>query len=352
MAKTHVWLLALGSPESEAGLQPWLNAVLRDPGMLPLPMVWLHTLVAWWWCRRHLGTYRNMLLQLGGPGPEHEQIPKLARELERILGPRYRCEIVFRHRGADERHAAAGIGTGDQVVLFPLHPEIHAGAVRGAIADARAALRTKKVRIAQIEGWFSEPGYLDALAASVRSVLLSNPATRQGVLVLARGLTRRHASSGDPYPRQVEQTVQFLRGRLGQHLSIELAFGPAHGPGSRHGPSPAEALDRLHAAGLREVVVLPLGAATSAFSSQLGVDQEVRPAATARAMQFRLADPPAHQPGFARSLADIIRQVEVEAGFGVPEEEVREEVEEVLRAQGHRVLPLSCAARERLERHP
>ena len=207
MARTHIWLLALGGPEREADLGPWLQAVVRDPSMVPVPFAWLTWLFAWLLVRARAPAYAPVHRQLTGGAPQLGAVEQAARELERLLGARYRSTAVFRHSGADVARAAAGVAPGDQVLLLPMHPQLHGGAVRSALYEAKAALNGKRAKVAQIESWATHAPYIDTLAAAARRALLQPEGGRPGLLLLARGLSAAQGEAGDPYPKQAQATA-------------------------------------------------------------------------------------------------------------------------------------------------
>ena len=112
--------------------------------------------------------------------------------------------------------------------------------MRAALDEARASLQGRSAQIAQLEGWATAAGYLDALAAAVRRALVEGEG-RAGLLLVARGLSARQAALGDPYPGQVAETAAALQAAL-PGLPVALCFAPVGylaGPLRSHGPAPA-----------------------------------------------------------------------------------------------------------------
>ncbi|MBL8618452.1 MAG: ferrochelatase [Deltaproteobacteria bacterium] len=338
MARTHVWLLSLGGPASEAELTPWLSAVLRDPTMLPLPAVFLRALVVWLLLRGRAQAYLPAVRQLGGPAPQLDALEHQARALGRLLGPRYAVSPVFRHAGVDARRAAAGVAKGDRVVLLPMHPQLHGGAVRAALDEARASLQGRGAQIAQIDGWAAAPGYIDALAAAARRALVEGEG-RAGLLLVARGLSARQAALGDPYPAQVAETAAALRAAL-PGLPLALCFAPVGylaGPLRSHGPPPAAGLQQLRAAGVQRALVLGIGGTTDDLESAWARGGPL--SAAAEGLRLQRVAPPVSTPGFGRTLLSLVRRVERAAGWEIPEDTHKEDILDEMSRRGLRPLP-------------
>ncbi len=342
MARTHIWLLALGGPEREEDLRPWLSAVLRDPSMMPVPMRMLTWIIVWMLLRARAPAYTPVHRQLSGGAPQLQGVEHTARELERLLGSRYRATAVFRHHGADLARAAAGVAPNDQVLLLPMHPQLHGGAVRAALYEAKASLQAKKAKVAQIESWATHAPYVEALAAAARRALLDPTEGRAGLLILARGLPEAQAAAGDPYPKQAQATAAALAAALGPTLPWRLAFAPVGflaRPFRSHGPPIEAALEALAHRGVQRVIVVPIGAATDDLEGAWARQGPLRAAAAAAGLRLVMAESPASSAGFSRALIGLIHRAEREAGWPRPEDRYQDAIRAELAAQGARLLP-------------
>lgn len=343
MARTHVWLLSLGGPDGEAAVQPWLERVYRDPMMLPLPVAWLQWIVAWIYSRIHAKRLVPACRQLGGAVPQLTRVEEQARRLEGMLGSRYRCHAVFRHWGPSAAAAAASVGRGDQVVLLPMYPQFHAGASRAATDEARRALKGKRVQVAQVDGWATDPGYVGAVANTVREAILEVSRDQDyAVVFVARGLPRRQAKS-DPYVPQVRATADAVRAAVGFRGQWHLSFFPHLGPGAPMGPPPGAVLQAVADAGIRAVVAVPLGLVCEDIGARLGPGSALARQAEALGIScFHAAVAPIARPDFSRVLVGIVRRAERGAGWSLPEDQVRDDVAVELASQG--AVQLSDAA--------
>lgn len=342
MARTHIWLLALGGPEREEDLRPWLSAVLRDPSMMPVPMRMFTFLFVWMLLRARLPAYVPVHRQLSGGAPQLHHVELVARELERLLGSGYRATAVFRHHGADIARAAASVAPDDQVLLLPMHPQLHGGAVRAGLYEAKAALRGKRARVAEVESWATHGPYIEALASAARRALLAPGEGRAGLLFLARGLPRAQAEGGDPYPQQAQATAAAVAAALGPALPWRLAFAPVGflaRPFRSHGPSPAAALRDLSKNNVRRVIVIHVGGATDDLEAAWARQAPLQAAAEEAGLRLVFAEAPAAAPGFSRALIGLIHQAERGAGWPRPADRFQADIQAALVAQGAQLLP-------------
>ncbi len=99
-----------------------------------------------------------------------------------------------------------------RIVVLPLYPQYSATTTAAAIDRVDAALArwpTPPVRLV-IEDYHAEPGYIEALAASIRAAR----APFDHLLFSFHGIPQRYADRGDPYGAQCLATARLVAGRL------------------------------------------------------------------------------------------------------------------------------------------
>jgi ferrochelatase len=118
------------------------------------------------------------------------------------------------------------------------------------------------IELARIEDWHLLPGYLDALTDHVRAALQKFPAPVRAetpIIFSAHSLPKRILESGDPYPNQLNETMNAIMKRLGPHPH-EFAFQSAAISAEPWlGPDASEVIARLAAEGKKHVLVAPIG---------------------------------------------------------------------------------------------
>jgi ferrochelatase len=121
----------------------------------------------------------------------------------------------------------------DRILLVPLYPQYSASATATAIDAATACLAGMRNQPAlrTVRSFHDHPGYIAALAQSVRDYWISNH--RPDVLVMSfHGVPRATLDKGDPYHCECQKTGRLLAAALAlkpeqYRLSFQSRFGRA-----------------------------------------------------------------------------------------------------------------------------
>ncbi|HET6473479.1 MAG TPA: ferrochelatase [Pseudomonadales bacterium] len=201
MPKRGILLVNLGSPTSTSirDVGRYLGEFLMDPYVIDSPWLIRKIVVSGFILpfrpKRTAHAYERIWEPSGSPLLRH------SRELRDALMQRVPLPIELAMRygepnigDAVRRLVDAGVG---EIVLVPLYPH-HADSTRTttivAVREAAARLGSN-VSVSVIPPFHSDPGYLDALTASIRGVM---PDDSQLLLFSYHGLPERHITSADP----------------------------------------------------------------------------------------------------------------------------------------------------------
>ncbi len=313
--KTHVWLLALGAPAGPQAAAAWLSALWSDPDAIPHRLPWLRSLLAWLVARVRAPALAQRCASLDAETLRWAEIEQQARDLGRMLGPHYAVRPVLRYAGPDAAQAAKDTRPGERVILLPLEPHVSGPTTISPIRGALRALDGTRTEVARVSGYPDAPLYVEALAETLREALVGLPEPAYEVLFCARGLP----SAGGPYPAQVRATLDALLARVPLARPHHLAFTRAPGLLAGPGPTVDEVVKERGRAGLRCLVLVPLGFTSDHVETRVELDQEL--AALARSAgiaHIRRAPTVAVRPTFLRALQAQVHQAEDEAGWDIP----------------------------------
>lgn len=225
LPRTGVLLVNLGTPEAPtaAAVRPYLAEFLGDPRVIEYPRwLWwliLHGVILRLRPRRSAAAYRRIWMPEGSPLRVFSEA--LTHAVDGELEHRG-CEVTvalamrYGHPGIVDTMAAMqreGVG---KLVVVPLYPH-YSGTSSGSVADAVGhALQTLRwtPELHLLGDYHAHPGYLDALAESVREHWEKN-GRGERLLMSFHGIPQRYARAGDPYARQCRATADGLRERLG-----------------------------------------------------------------------------------------------------------------------------------------
>jgi len=227
--------------------------------------------------------------------------------LERELGlPVFTGMKHWRPRIADAAEAALVTGAGVVVglVLAPHYSRLSIAGYREQLEralDARAELR-------MIESWHDFEPFVDALAARVRG-------TTAHVVFTAHSLPARTLDDGDPYQDQLLETARLVAeaADVREWSFSYQSESPTGDPWL--GPDILDHLGELHARGVRDVLVCPVGFVSDHLEIRWDIDVEAQDRARELGMTLRRIEMPNADPDFVRALAELVRQ---EAGDRAP----------------------------------
>lgn len=268
-----VLLMQLGGPERLEELEPFLYELFADPEVLRIPVGPLRRFVARTIARRRAPGSATIYEAIGwSPIRRLTEMQRrlLEEELERrhvgdAPAPRAYMAMVCSAPHPEEVLAQMARDGITHALLLPLFPQYSFTTTRSSTSRVRHALRVSPLpAVWRVQGsWYREPGFLDAHVARIREALSAMPGGTGHILYSAHSLPRSLVEKhGDPYQREIEETVALVNARLGGSHPWSLAYQSKVGPVAWLGPSTPEELARLGAAGVESVAVVPIAFVT------------------------------------------------------------------------------------------
>ena len=287
MTHVAVVLMAYGSPERLADV-PAYYADIR--GGRPIRPELLDDLVE---------RYRRLGIEDGSPLNAITQETRAALERELADVPVFTGMKHWTPRIADAAEAAlaGGAKTVVGLVLAPHYSAMSIGGYRRQLEDAIAG----RADLAFIDSWHDDAGFVDVLAERVRG-------TRAHVVFTAHSLPARILETGDPYKDQLLETSQ----RVAERAEIgawSFAFQSESDTGEPWlGPDILEHLENLHAEGVADALVCPVGFVADHLEIRWDLDHEAREKAAELGLSFARVEMPNADPAFIRVLAGLVRR--------------------------------------------
>jgi ferrochelatase len=283
--KTAVVLMAYGSPTSPEDIPAYFADIRGGRPVRPEAVAEL------------VERYRR----IGGSSPLNEITERQRAALEHELGaPVY---VGMRHwtpRIAEAADRALGEGAQRIVglVLAPHYSSISIGGYRDRLAEAVG----DRAELVMIESWHDHRPLLDILAGRIRG-------TDAHVVFTAHSLPERILAEGDPYKDQLLETSRLVAERA-EVETWSFAFQSASPTGEPWlGPDILEELERLHADGVRKVLVAPVGFVSDHLEILWDIDVEAREKAAELGLALDRIESLNDAPEFARALAMLVEQV-------------------------------------------
>jgi len=264
---TAVFLMALGGPDSLENVEPYL-VDLRGGQPTSAELV---------------EEIRERYRATGGRSPVLEITRELGAKLEARRPLRVFVGLRHWHPFIAEAWAEVVAAAPDRVVGICLAPQYSAmtvGKYLEKLDEARASVGGADLPVATVRSWATHPGLVGGLADRVVEALGRFPESERAsvpVLFTAHSLPERILREGDPYPGEVQATVDAVAARLPAGQPTSFAFqSQGRSPEPWLGPEVEPTLDDLAAQGVRGVVIAPIGFLSDHVETLYDIDIEFR----------------------------------------------------------------------------
>ncbi len=222
---TGVLLVNLGTPDAPtpAAVRRYLAEFLSDPRVVEMPhLLWmpiLHGIILRTRPARSAALYRKIWTDQGSPllSISLEQGQALQQLLEQQMELPVRVELAMRYGNPS---IAAGLErlrqySARRIIVLPLYPQ-YSATTTASTFDAISRELQKWRWLPDLEfisHYYDHPGYIDALANSVRTHWQQNSKPEK-LLMSFHGIPQEYANAGDPYPEQCQTTARLLAKEL------------------------------------------------------------------------------------------------------------------------------------------
>jgi protoporphyrin/coproporphyrin ferrochelatase len=308
-----VVLFQLGGPDTLEAIEPFLFNLFCDPDIIDFPFARigrkpLAKLISSTRARKVQHHYAT----IGGGSPIRRFTEQQARALQRKLGESgldARCFVAMRYwhpftaRAIEQLRAAKC----DEVVLLPLYPQ-YSSTTTGSSLNEWQRLFQQEIPVQSIEAFYRHELYLQALVEKIDEALarFADP-ERPEIVFSAHSVPLAIIQKGDPYQRQIEETVELLMQRGGWTNGYRLCYQSKVGASKWLQPSLHAALRALAAEKRSEVCVVPISFVSDHVETLGEIDHEARAeAAKLGIKRFEMTSGLNDSPTFIAALADLV----------------------------------------------
>jgi ferrochelatase len=317
MAKTTrrvgIVLFQLGGPDTLEAIEPFLYNLFCDPDIIDFPFARIGRKAL----AKLISTTRARKVQhhyatIGGGSPIRRFTERQARALEAEVanaGLDARCFVAMRywHPFTSEAIAQLRAAECDEVVLLPLYPQYSSTTTGSSLNEWRRLFRDD-VPVYQVDHFYQHPMYLDAVVEKIEEALGRFAAPERAEIVFsAHSVPMAVIEKGDPYQRQIEETVQLLMERGRWRNRRRLCYQSKVGASKWLQPSLHHALHQLAAERVREVCVVPVAFVSDHVETLGEIDHEAREEARQLGItQFEMTAGLNDSPKFIRALGQMV----------------------------------------------
>jgi ferrochelatase len=310
--KIAIILFQLGGPDGQAAVEPFLYRLFCDPDIINFPGAFLARKPL----AKLISTTRSKIVrqhyaEIGGGSPIRRLTEQQAAALQLEVRPyiHARTIVAMRYWYPDTQEAIATLQSApyDELVLLPLYPHF-SFATTGSSLKEWNRLYKPRVPVHLVDHFYDHPDYVAAIVDRVNSVLqqLPNP-DEVHLLFSAHGLPLSLVEKGDPYPKQIQETVQLVM-QLGSWPNPRiLGFQSKVGPQKWLQPSLNETIDKLAQSGVKRLLVIPISFLTEHIETLHEINIEAREHAESRGIaEFHMMPALNDSPLLIRALADLV----------------------------------------------
>ncbi len=292
---TAIILIALGGPRSLDEVGPFMAAFMGRPA--PPPVV---------------AAVIERYKLIGGKSPLPELVQAQAHALEKELGSGFRAYEGFRYSEptvAESFDKAITDGARRVIALSmsPFSTEVTTGAYKSA-CDGLGSGETCPLFI---PSWHDNPLFIDAWVEKVAAGLALFPAAlRDSVVVIftSHSIPVRYITAGDPYKKQIEETVGLVAAKAGiREWRIAWQSKGARATEPWIEPEVEPTLDKLAQEGHKAVLEVPIGFTCDHMETLYDIDIVHRAHAKKLGIEFERAESLNTSPLFIKALADVVK---------------------------------------------
>jgi ferrochelatase len=316
-----VVLFQLGGPDSQAAVEPFLYNLFCDPDIINFPGAFLARKAL----AKLISTTRSKIVrqhyaEIGGGSPIRPLTEQQSRALEKALKLHIPARTVvamrYWHPSTSEAIAALDRETYDELVLLPLYPHYSFATTRSSLNEWNRQYQPRTpVKI--IDHFHDHPDYIAGIVERINEVLSTLDHPDDVHLVFsAHGLPLALVEKGDPYPKQIEETVQLVRELGSWENPYVLCYQSKVGPQKWLQPSLTGTIERMAKSGITRMLVIPIAFLTEHIETLHEINIEARQHAESLGVtEFHMMPALNDSPLLIRALADLVlRSVGMRSG--------------------------------------
>jgi protoporphyrin/coproporphyrin ferrochelatase len=298
-----VLLIAFGGPTRPEEIRPFLERVTKG---IPIPP-------------ERLEEVAHHYEAVDGKSPLNEITFRQAEALKNVLQEDYLpLPVYVGMRNASpffvetlRRMANDGIRRALGCILSSHRTEASWDRYQKNIADARVELGPEAPEVAYCAGWHDHPLFIQTWAELIQASFADIPGHQRSsteLIFTAHSLPAVMASRS-PYVEQLESTARLIAAKLGhEHWSIAYQSRSGKPADPWLEPDIGDAIQKLAAAGRKEVVVAPIGFVCDHVEVLYDLDIEAKKIAGDHGLTMRRVRCPNDHPIFIRMMAEVIEE--------------------------------------------
>jgi len=319
--KVGIVLFQLGGPDSLEAVEPFLLNLFLDPDIIPLgPFGLLRGPIARLISSRRSIPVAGKYAEIGRRSPIGTLTERQRIRLVEAVSPCIDPVAVTAMRywppfTAEAVETLRKAGPLDEIVLLPLYPHYSYATTLSSLKEWRRVYGQPASGPPErtVDNFHAHPLYIQALVQRIGSVLRQfADSSRIHLVFSAHGLPMSLVEKGDPYPKQIEETVRLVcelgtKQYPGWPKTHLLCYQSRVGPAKWLQPPLTETIERLGHEGVKEMLVVPISFVTEHIETLHEINIEAREEAEKSGIEkFRMMPAVGDSPLFIAALKDLV----------------------------------------------
>ena len=313
--RVGVVLFQLGGPDTLEAIEPFLYNLFCDPDIIDFPFARigrkpLAKLISTTRARKVQHHYAT----IGGGSPIRRNTELQAKALQHDLkrhGIDARCFVAMRYWHPFTAEAIEQIEAADcdELVLLPMYPQYSSTTTGSSLNEWRRRY-SGDLPTYCVETFYRNTMYLDSVVEKINDALARFANSQNPEIIFsAHSVPMSVVEKGDPYQRQIEETVRLLVDRGGWRNSHRLCYQSKVGASKWLQPSLHHTLRQLSAEHMCEVCIVPVAFVSDHVETLGEIDHEAREEAQRLGFtQFEMTKGLNDSPMFISALTRVVQE--------------------------------------------
>lgn len=279
--KFAVVLMNLGGPDSLEAVQPFLENLFSDPDIFKIPL--FQRPLAKFIAKKRAPKVIEEYKLIGGKSPIGYWTEIQRKMLEDYLNQNEKNFTVFvamRYWRPFTSEIVSEIEKEnfEKIVLLPLYPQFSLSTTASSLNEWNRHYKSSKDKLVIINDYYQNEKYIDAINERIDQSLgeFNDNAKEVHFLFSAHGVPVSYVKKGDPYQKQIEETVHLVMTKRTFSNSFSLAYQSKVGPMKWLEPSTESEIVRLISEGKKNLLVIPIAFVSDHIETLYELDIEYR----------------------------------------------------------------------------
>lgn len=263
MKKIGVVLLNMGGPDSLEAIEPFLYNLFSDHDIIEIPRL-IQKPVAKIISKVRAKKTREYYEYMGGKSPQKEQTLEQARKLQEQLGEEFKVVVAMRYWHPFTEEALKELSKENlvKIILLPLYPQYSKTTTGSSFNEFDRKLKTfqkkglfRDIHVLKIYSYHNNPLFIRAWVEQIKRFL---PEYKDFYFLFsAHSLPEKVIKRGDPYQKQVEESVKLVMEHFPE-VKHSIAYQSKVGPVKWLEPMTDEQIVKLAKEGVKNLAVIPI----------------------------------------------------------------------------------------------